>query len=167
MNCLFREVGPGLYAATESLSYEAAQTWMLILSLFGHGYRWNTLPPAQTEYDLETLTLPPHMDRLWTQVAAQIGQLRVAAFWNTNLCNWTLKNPSPGSEYSPDELTSENVQLLYNWLPRPFDRDAEAFMRTFILVEARGTHLLAEIVGCIKALARSTSRTSLIGCCGT
>jgi hypothetical protein len=154
---LFRDVDRAVYAEAEDLPYEASQTLMLILSLFGHAYRWSTVPPRKSEYDRKTLTLPEHLDRLWTLVATRIGQLRVAAFWNTNLCNWKLRSSVSATDYSLDELTSDNIKLLYNWLPRPFDRDAEVFMRTFILVEARGARLLAEIVRCLQELAHENS----------
>jgi hypothetical protein len=150
---LFRDVDHTLYSQVEKLSYASSQTLMLILSLFGHAYRWNTIPPMKDEYDRQTLHLPKHLDHLWSLVAAQIGQLRVAAFWNTNLCNWKLKNASSPIDYALDELTAENIELIYNWLPGPFARDAEVFMCTFILVEARGTHLLAELMRCLRALA--------------
>jgi hypothetical protein len=151
---LFRDIDPVIYAEAEKLSYPASQTLMLILSLFGHAYRWNTVPPRKIEYDRKTLILPEHLDRLWSLVAAQIGQLRVAAFWNTNLCNWKLRNASSPSDYALDELTTDNIELIYNWLPRPYDHDAEVFMRTFILVEGRGTPLIAELIRCLHALAR-------------
>ena len=155
---LFRDIAPALYTEAESLSYAASQTLMLILSLFGHAYRWNTLPPVKSEYERKTLTLPEHLERLWSLVAAQIGQLRVAAFWNTNLCNWKLKSSYSTVDYALDELTADNIELIYNWLPKPFDRDAEVFMRTFILAEARGTRLLAELVRCLHALACENTR---------
>jgi hypothetical protein len=154
---LFRDIDPAIYTEAEKLPYAASQTLMLILSLFGHAYRWNTVPPVKSEYDRKTLGLPEHLDRLWSLVAAQIGQLRVAAFWNTNLCNWKLKSAPSAADYSLDELTRDNIVLIYNWLPRPFDGDAEVFMRTFILAEARGTRLLAELVRCLRELARENS----------
>lgn len=154
---LFRDIDPAIYTETENLPYAASQTLMLILSLLGHAYRWNTVPPKKSEYDRKTLALPEHLDRLWSLVAAQIGQLRVAAFWNTNLCNWKLKSSSSAVDYALDELTVDNIELIYNWLPRPFDRDAEVFMRTFILAEARGARLLAELVHCLHELARENT----------
>jgi hypothetical protein len=149
---IFHDPEPDIYSATQELPYDASQTLMLILSLFGHAYRWNTVPPREGEYNRQTLTLPIHLDRLWSMIASQIGQLRVAAFWNTNLCNWKLKKRSLATGYSLEEVTRENIELIYNWLPSPIDRDAEIFMRTFILVEARGARLVAEIVGCLDAL---------------
>jgi hypothetical protein len=165
---LFRSFDVELVKEAEQLSYAASQTLMLILSLFGHAYRWDRVPPRRREYELNALTLPQPLDRLWSQVAAQIGQLRVAAFWNTNLCNWQLKRPRSITGYALEELSPDNIKLIYNWLPQPYDRDAEVFMRTFILVEAQGTHLLQEIMRCLHELANENSHgaaQSLTNCC--
>lgn len=154
INDLFKDVDPVVYEEVEQLSYESSQTLMLILSLFGHAYRWDMVPPRRREFQRKTLTLPRHLDQLWTLVANRIGQLRVAAFWNTNLCNWKLRHPTSTTNYAVSEMTSHNVELLYNWLPQPHDQDAEVFMRTFILVEAQGARLLATIVRCLREVGR-------------
>jgi len=149
---VFRDVDDEDYQAVRALSHEESQTCMLIMSLLGHAFRWNSIPALPSEFERTRITLPRHLDNLWSQVAREIGQLRVASFWNTNLCNWTLTDDPDGTEYKVEDLNRDNVRLLYNWLPEPYDRDAEVFMRVFILAEAHGTKLVEALMRCIESI---------------
>jgi len=149
----FSHLDPEVLSAAEELSLPEQYELMLVFCVLAHAYRWNTMPATPDEYARKWLTLPIGIELPRRQLAQQIGQPCTTTLWNSNLTNWRLKTKLSGSAYHPDELTLDDLSLTYNWLLPPYAEDAERFMLTFVLVEARGAAAIKDVVYAIEAAA--------------
>lgn len=129
------------------------ETLMTALSILGHSYRWDHVPPAVERFDEHRILLPPGILAPWAELARALDQPRVGTTWSLHLCNWKIVDRPGGTAYCPEELTSETLRVTQNWLLPPADAHLERFSLSFVLFEARGAAVLRHIVDAIDAAA--------------
>lgn len=159
----FAEHDPAVTEAIDHLSPLERQRAMTVLCTLAHSYRWGQAPPDRTAFELTSVTLPPGIDRPWTHLARILHQPRVGTLWNMALCNWSLNTRSEGSDYSVEEITTENLGLALGWLNPPLSRVLERFILTLVETEARGVAVVEHSVALVGSVANNdlgeTSRT--------
>jgi indoleamine 2,3-dioxygenase len=126
---------------------------MTVLSVLGHTYRWDCVPPARARFRERRISLPPGIAKPWSALARSCGQPRVGTTWSLHLCNWTMNDRPGGAPYRAEDLTGDNVRIAYNWLSPPFDLPLERFSVSFVLLEAQGAAVLKHLVATVEAAA--------------
>jgi hypothetical protein len=126
---------------------------MTALSMLGHTYRWDCVPPATERFQEQRIALPPGIAGPWTALARSCGHPRVGTTWSLHLCNWRMTDRPGGAAYRADELTADNVRVAHNWLAPPHDVDLDRFSVSFVLLEARGAAVLEHLVATVEAAA--------------
>jgi hypothetical protein len=149
----FRRDEPVVRRAIARLGLAERDRLMTALSVLGHTYRWDCVPPARGRFDERRISLPPGIGAPWAALARSSGQPRVGTNWSLHLCNWTMCDRPGGAAYRTEELLSDNVRVAHNWLPPPFDVHLERFSISFVLLEARGAAVLSHLVAAVEAAA--------------
>ncbi len=140
--------------AIMDLSCAERETLMTALSVLGHTYRWDRVPPAGARFHEQRIALPPGISGPWTTLARALDQPRVGTTWSLHLCNWRMADRPGGSAYEPEELTADTVRVARNWLQPPVDEHLERFSLSFVLLEARGAAALRHLVDAVDGAAR-------------
>ncbi len=149
----FAREDPAVPRALARLSTGERETLMTALSVLGHCYRWDRVPPARERFDERRIVLPPGISAPWTELARVLDQPRVGTAWSLHLCNWKLTDRRAGAGYRPEELTTETLRVARNWLLPPAGAHLERFSLSFVLLEARGAAVLRHVVDAIDAAA--------------
>lgn len=153
---LEREFGrdePAVRHAIPRLTCGERDRLMTVLSVLGHTYRWDRVPPAPARFQERRISLPPGIAGPWTVLARSCGHPRVGTTWSLHLCNWTMNDRPGGAAYHPEELRADNVGVAHTWLLPPADVHLERFSTSFVLVEARGAAVLRHLVDAVEAAA--------------
>jgi indoleamine 2,3-dioxygenase len=149
----FARYEPAVRRAIPGLTHAERETLTTVLSVLGHTYRWDCVPPAHARFLERHISLPPGIGEPWTALARGCGQPRVGTTWSLHLCNWRMKDRPGGAVYLPEELTGDNVRVAQNWLPPVADVHLERFSISFVLFEARGAAVLGHVVDTVQAAA--------------
>ncbi len=149
----FRQEEPAVRDAIPCLTPAERDRLMTLLSVLGHTYRWDCVPPAAARFSERRIPLPPGIAQPWSALARASGQPRVGTTWSLHLSNWAMSNRPGGAAYRTDELTQQNVRIAYNWLPAPANTHLERFSTSFVLMEARGAAVLRHLVETVEAVA--------------
>lgn len=142
---------PSVRYAIPLLSDGERDAAMTVLSVLGHAYRWDSMPPAPARFRERYVTLPAGIAYPWGALARIYGHPRVGTTWSLHLCNWKMHDTPSGAAYRPENLTSTNVGVAWNWLLPPFDVHLDRFSISFVLLEACGAAVLRHLVGAIDA----------------
>lgn len=148
----FARDDPGVRNAIPGLSDAERDRLMTALSVLGHTFRWDCVPPAPARFEERHISLPPGLAGPWTALARSCGHPRVGTTWSLHLCNWAMTDRPGGAAYRPEELSADNVRLAHNWLLPPADAHLERFSTSFVLMEAQGAAVLRHLVGAVEAL---------------
>lgn len=151
----FRRDEPKIRQALPRLSSAERDRLMTILSVLGHTYRWDCVPPSCDRFMERRISLPPGIAEPWSDLARISGQPRVGTMWSLHLCNWSMKDRLGGAAYGALDVTSDNTQVAHNWLAPPADKDLDRFSISFVLLEARGAAVLKHLVDTVDAIAGS------------
>ncbi len=149
----FARYEPAVRQAIRGLSEPERDKMLTLLSVLGHTYRWNSVPPAPARFQEQRISLPPGIAEPWSALARSSGQPRVGTMWSFHLCNWAMNDRPGGVAYRTEDLTDDNVRVAQNWLLPPFDRHLERFSVSFVLLEARGASVLRHLVDGVEAFA--------------
>lgn len=149
----FRQEEPAVRHAIPCLASAERDRLMTLLSVLGHTYRWDCVPPAPARFKDGRIPLPSGIAQPWSALARASGQPRVGTTWSLHLSNWAMTDRPGGSAYRTDELTQQNVRIAQNWLPAPANTHLERFSTSFVLVEAQGAAVLKHLVETVEAIA--------------
>jgi hypothetical protein len=144
---------PAARRAIAGLDGPQADALATALSVLGHTYRWDTVPPAAARFDERTVALPPGLAGPWSQVARSTGQPRVGTAWTLHLNNWRMADRPGGSTYATDDLGPHSLRIRHTWLLPPVDAHLEAFSLAFVVLEARGADVLRALVEAVEEAA--------------
>ena len=97
LNDLFKDDNPAITSAIDGLRYMERLKLMTVLSILGHSFRWDTVPPRPEMVALTHLEFPAGLDTPWTHLAMLMNQPRVGTMWSLLLCNWTLRTKPGGA----------------------------------------------------------------------
>ncbi len=158
----FRRDDAAVRRAITRLTEAERDTLMTALSVLGHTYRWDSVPPAPARFEERCVSLPPGIAGPWGVLAKSGRHPRVGTTWSLHLCNWTMTNRCGGAPYLTDDLSGDNVRVAHNWLGPPFDRHLDRFSISFVLMEARGARVLRHLVESIEASASSRIEDALV-----
>ena len=147
----FAEEPLAVQEAISGLTDAQRDAAMTVLSVLGHTYRWDRVPPASARFGEQRIPLPAGIAGPWAALARICGHPRVGTTWSLHLCNWTMRDRCGGSMYQPAELTMDNVEVAHNWLSPPFDVHLERFSLSFVLLEACGAAVLKHLVDAVEA----------------
>lgn len=150
----FAEEPRGLRRAIIHLTGAQRDAAMTMFSVLGHTYRWGHVPPAPARFAERLIPLPAGIKGPWEMLARLCGQPCVGTTWSLHLCNWSMRDRPGGATYHPAELTIDNVGVVRNWLPPPFDAQLERFSVSFVLLEAGGSAVLTHLVDVVEATLR-------------
>ena len=146
----FAEEPRAIQEAIRRLTDAQRDSAMTVLSVLGHTYRWDRVPPASERFREQRIPLPPGIAGPWAALAQICGQPRVGTTWSLHLCNWTMRDRPGGAIYQPADLTAHNVEVAYNWLSPPFDVHLDRFSVSFVLLEAGGAAVLKHLVDAVE-----------------
>jgi indoleamine 2,3-dioxygenase len=149
----FGESRPAARSGLGGLTPAAQETLLTALSVLGHTYRWDTIPPAADRFADQDIRLPAGFGEVWQDLADRLGQPRVGTTWTLHLCNWRMTDRPGGAAYDPAELSPANLRVAHQWLGQPADRDLERFSLAFVLLEAAGARALRALVDAVDAAA--------------
>lgn len=144
---------PAVTRALTRLSTPERETLMTAVSVLGHTYRWDAVPPAPERFAELRIPLPPGIAAPWTELARVLDQPRVGTTWSLHLCNWKVADRPAGASYRPEELRAESLRVARNWLPPPADAHLERFSLSFVLLEARGAFVLRHVLAAVGSAA--------------
>jgi indoleamine 2,3-dioxygenase len=146
----FAEEPRAVQEAIRRLTHAQRDAAMTVLSVLGHTYRWDRVPPASERFSEQQIPLPPGIAGPWAALARICGQPRVGTTWSLHLCNWTMRDRPGGAMYQPADLTVHNVEVAHNWLSPPFDVHLDRFSVSFVLLEAGGAAVLKHLVDVVE-----------------
>ncbi|HWC12012.1 MAG TPA: hypothetical protein VG455_12400 [Acidimicrobiales bacterium] len=149
----FRRDDPRVTSAVARLTSGERETLMTALSVLGHTYRWDRVPPVAERFAEHRISLPPGIAGPWTALARSCDQPRVGTMWSLHLCNWKKEGTPGGASYRPAELSGDTLRVAHNWLLPPFDLHLERFSLSFVLLEAKGATVVEHLVEVVEAAA--------------
>ena len=129
-------------------------------SLLGHAWRWDRIPSPSRDFHIDSLGLPPALERVWRRAAKQRGIPMVGTLWTLLLANWHLEGCTGGAPYTTDDLQPDRLRILANFLPGQRGTEMERFVVTFIRSEGVGTELLTRLVPLMEAIEREDAPTA-------
>ena len=151
---LDREFGredPTVLAQLELLDRPHQESLLTALSVLGHTYRWDRIPPCADRFGERQVALPPGISGPWRSLARAFRLPPVGTAWSLHLCNWGMTDRPGGSAYVVDDVSVGNIRVAHNWLLPPFDTHLENFSLSFVLFEAKGARVLSEVVALVEA----------------
>jgi len=126
----------------ENQLYEA----LTILTILMQSYRWDILPATSETYSLEELCFPERLYKPWVKVSNKLRLPHSNTYWSIIATNWCLKQKCSGDQYKNSELTTDNLRILYSWLPSPYSSQLEEFILSFVEMEAYGVNAIRSIL---------------------
>ncbi len=150
----FAKPAEGVDAVVTTLTESEADRLLTVLSVLGHAYRWDRLPPAAEEYQRQKLVLPPGIEGPWRALASRAGHPRVGNLAAMVTANWRLPGREGGSTYEIEALLDGGAEPAVLWLSPPKDETLRAFVRTGIETEALGARAVLTCVRLVEAASR-------------
>ena len=156
LDARFGQVDPALLTLIDGMGRAELDKAMTMLSLLGHAYRWDHMPPSADAYRLQQITLPPGIAEPWQRVASRLGLPRVGTLYHLLLNNWRLRGlpEEGGRRYLNDEVHRDRIEIAQLWLRAPQDQELAAFLMTVIETEARGATALKTVVELLSSAQR-------------
>lgn len=156
LDARFGQVEPAMVALIDEMDRPELDKAMTLLSLLGHAYRWDHMPPSAEAYHLQQITLPPGIAEPWQRVANRLGLPRVGTLYHLLLNNWRLKGArgQGGHRYLNHQIHRDHIEIAQLWLRPPQDQELAAFLMTVIETEARGATALKTAVDLLSSAHR-------------
>lgn len=154
-------MGPSdaLAAAATNLPEPEADRLLTTLSVLGHAYRWDRVPPEPEEYQRTKIELPMGLAAPWAALCARYGHPRVGNLASMVTSNWRISGKRGGDGYDAVELLDGAADPAVLWLSGEKADALRAFLRTGIETEAAGARLVLTAVRLVEsALARNAHR---------
>lgn len=142
---------PGIAAGVAALAPHEADRLLTVLSVLGHAFRWDCVPPTAAEYARTRLALPPGLEAPWAALCARSGHPRVGNLASMVTTNWRLPGYAGGADYPAEALLHGGAEPAVLWLCPPSDEALRAFLRTGIETEAVGARLVLTAVRLVEA----------------
>jgi hypothetical protein len=150
----FSEFDPALLEQIDQMTVMEQSKLSTLLSVLGHGYRWNTIPALSNEFSLDSLALPRGLVEPWSCVSNALGQPMVGTLWSLLLCNWEIDGKDGGETYTREDLVYERMRVLHSFHGPPQDEQLRAFVLALVLTEGRGASIINGLIDLIESAAR-------------
>jgi hypothetical protein len=154
MDSLFATCRPEVLPALPDLSVSERDKLMTVLSMLGHAYKWDRLPPPKEMYSIERVVLPEGLREPWKALARLLDVPRVGSTYSMGLSNWRLPGRRGGTPYAPEEVLGNKVEMAHPWLLPPQDAELRAFLVASVELEAHGGVAVDTCVEVVEAALR-------------
>ncbi len=123
-----------------------------VLSMLCHCYRWNYVPAPVEAYALKNLDFPHNLWQPFCYLADILQQPYCGTLYSTTVSNFYLSNYQAHERYDFNQISFDDIHILYNWLPQEYALQLNQWVKIFVMTEMQGGYANVACMDILQAI---------------